>query len=95
VRRLKHLSDSLEGTLLYDDLHKTLYTDASVYRILPTAVALPKTNQDIVTLVRFAENIKFLSFQELQVPHWQDKQWETVLLWMFQNISLRLSLSIP
>ncbi|MFT4983813.1 MAG: FAD/FMN-containing dehydrogenase/Fe-S oxidoreductase [Flavobacterium sp.] len=56
---LKHLSDSLEGTLLYDDLHKTLYaTDASVYRILPTAVALPKTNQDIVTLVRFAEKQK-------------------------------------
>jgi FAD/FMN-containing dehydrogenase len=56
---LKHLSDSLEGTLLYDDLHKTLYaTDASVYRILPTAVALPKTNQDIVTLVRFAEKHK-------------------------------------
>jgi FAD/FMN-containing dehydrogenase len=33
-------------------------TDASVYRILPTAVALPKTNQDIVTLVRFAEKHK-------------------------------------
>jgi hypothetical protein len=59
---------------------------------LPTAVAL-KTNQDIVTLVRFAEKHKISLIQE-QVPHWQDKQWETVLL-MFQNISLRLSLSIP
>jgi hypothetical protein len=54
-----------------------------------------KTNQDIVTLVRFAEKHKISLIQELQVPHWQDKQWETVLLWMFQNISLRLSLSIP
>jgi hypothetical protein len=34
-------------------------TDASVYRILPTKVARQKTNQDIVTLVRFAENINF------------------------------------
>jgi hypothetical protein len=32
--QLKQLSESLEGTLLYDDLHKTLYaTDASAYRI--------------------------------------------------------------
>jgi hypothetical protein len=69
-------------------------TDASVYRILPTAVALPKTNQDIVTLVRFAEKHKISLIQELQVPHWGQTV-ETVLLWMFQNISLRLSLSIP
>jgi len=52
---LKQLSDSLEGTLLYDNLHKTLYaTDASAYRIVPLAVALPKTTEDIVQLVRYA-----------------------------------------
>jgi FAD/FMN-containing dehydrogenase/Fe-S oxidoreductase len=57
--QLKQLSESLEGTLLYDDLHKTLYaTDASAYRIMPLAVALPKTNQDIVKLVHFAEKYK-------------------------------------
>jgi FAD/FMN-containing dehydrogenase/Fe-S oxidoreductase len=57
--QLKQLSESLEGTLLYDDLHKTLYaTDASAYRIMPLAVALPKTNQDIVKLVHFAEKHK-------------------------------------
>jgi FAD/FMN-containing dehydrogenase/Fe-S oxidoreductase len=56
---LKQLSDSLEGTLLYDDLHKTLYaTDASAYRIIPLAVALPKTEEDIVKLVRFAKEHK-------------------------------------
>jgi FAD/FMN-containing dehydrogenase/Fe-S oxidoreductase len=56
---LKQLSESLEGTLLCDDLHKTLYaTDASAYRIMPLAVALPKTNQDIVKLVHFAEKHK-------------------------------------
>jgi hypothetical protein len=34
---------------------------------LPTAVALPK-NKSGYCYVRFAEKIKFLSFQELQVP---------------------------
>jgi hypothetical protein len=61
---------------------------------LPTAVA-HQNKSGYFTLVRFAEKHKISLIQELQVPHWQDKQWETVLLWMFQNISLRLSLSIP
>ncbi|MFL9829691.1 FAD-linked oxidase C-terminal domain-containing protein [Flavobacterium sp. ST-87] len=55
IHSLKQLSDSLEGTLLYDNLYKTLYaTDASAYRIIPLAVALPKTTEDIVKLVRYA-----------------------------------------
>jgi FAD/FMN-containing dehydrogenase/Fe-S oxidoreductase len=55
IKELKQLADSLEGTLLYDDLHKTLYsTDASVYRIKPKAVAVPKTIEDIRKLIRFA-----------------------------------------
>jgi hypothetical protein len=49
--QLKQLSESLEGTLLYDDLHKTLYTADSAYRI--------SYGQDVVKLVRFAESIKF------------------------------------
>ena len=54
-KELEQLSESLEGTLLYDDLHKTLYsTDASVYRIRPEAVAVPKTIEDISKLIRFA-----------------------------------------
>jgi FAD/FMN-containing dehydrogenase/Fe-S oxidoreductase len=52
---LEQLAGELEGTLLYDDLHKTLYsTDASVYRIRPNAVALPKTVEDISKLIKFA-----------------------------------------
>ncbi|MCV9926236.1 FAD-binding protein [Flavobacterium sp. LS1R49] len=55
IKELQQLSESLEGTLLYDDLHKTLYsTDASVYRIRPKAVAVPKTKEDISKLIRFA-----------------------------------------
>lgn len=59
ISALKQLSESLEGTLLYDELHKTIYaTDASVYKFKPVAVALPKTVQDIKTLIHFAEKNK-------------------------------------
>jgi len=56
---LQNLSDSLEGKLLFDDLHKTIYaTDASAYRMIPIAVAYPKCNEDIVKLIRFATENK-------------------------------------
>ena len=57
--KLSHLSQSLEGELLYDDLHKILYaTDASAYRITPTVVAIPKSVDDIVKIIRFAAENK-------------------------------------
>jgi FAD/FMN-containing dehydrogenase/Fe-S oxidoreductase len=57
--QLQHLSESLEGTLLYDELHKTIYaTDASAYRIMPLAVALPKNEGDIIKLIQFANENK-------------------------------------
>ncbi|NRB60938.1 MAG: FAD-binding protein [Winogradskyella sp.] len=52
---LQVLKNQLEGELFYDDLMKRLYaTDASVYRILPLAVAYPKNENDIKTLIAFA-----------------------------------------
>ena len=52
---LKKLQAQLEGELHYDNLHKTIYaTDASVYRKIPLAAALPKTVQDIKVLCEFA-----------------------------------------
>ena len=57
--QLQHLAASLEGTLLFDDLHKTIYsTDASAYRMIPIAVAYPKNNEDIVRLIHFATQNK-------------------------------------
>jgi FAD/FMN-containing dehydrogenase/Fe-S oxidoreductase len=57
--QLEQLSQSLEGTLFFDDLHKTLYaTDASAYRIIPVAVAIPKSEDDIVKIIRFAAKNK-------------------------------------
>ena len=52
---LKTLHNSLSGDVLFDNLHKTLYaTDASVYRKIPVAVAFPKDEKDIKTLIEFA-----------------------------------------
>lgn len=52
---LDSLDNSLSGDILYDNLHKTLYaTDASVYRKIPLAVAYPKNEEDLKTLIDFA-----------------------------------------
>ena len=52
---LKELSAQLTGELFFDDLYKSIYaTDASVYRIIPLAVAYPKTKDDIKILIAFA-----------------------------------------
>ncbi|QCW99991.1 FAD-binding protein [Aggregatimonas sangjinii] len=53
---LKTLGDSLEGQLRSDSLTNTLYaTDASVYRKIPSAVAFPKTDDDLKKIIRFAK----------------------------------------
>lgn len=53
---LTQLRNELEGDLYFDDLMKTLYaTDASVYRFLPLAVALPRSTEDIQKLISFAK----------------------------------------
>ncbi|GAB1855530.1 FAD-binding and (Fe-S)-binding domain-containing protein [Flavobacteriaceae bacterium MHTCC 0001] len=53
---LRALKSKLSGDLFFDDLMKALYaTDASVYRILPLAVAYPKTKDDVKQLIQFAK----------------------------------------
>lgn len=52
---LSKLMPQLKGELYFDDLMKRLYaTDASVYRILPLAVAYPKDKEDLKLLINFA-----------------------------------------
>ncbi len=59
VESLKNLSDQLTGDLFHDATHRTLYaTDASSYREMPTAVAIPKTIDDLKTLIAFAREHK-------------------------------------
>ncbi|MEL0456112.1 FAD-linked oxidase C-terminal domain-containing protein [Flavobacteriaceae bacterium SZ-1-7] len=56
---LQELSKKLSGELFYDDLIKSIYaTDASVYRMLPLAVAYPKNKEDIKELINFAKTHK-------------------------------------
>ena len=53
--KLGELSEILEGVLHTDQAMRILYaTDASAYRELPLAVAIPKNEQDIIKLVKFA-----------------------------------------
>ena len=52
---LTELSGTLEGELFLDDTMRVLYaTDASAYRELPLAVAIPKSVDDLKKLIAFA-----------------------------------------
>lgn len=53
--KLEALAGQLEGTLHYDTVTRKIYaTDASAYREIPLAVAIPKTAEDIEKLIQFA-----------------------------------------
>jgi len=54
-KKLEQLAVSLSGELHFDNLSRTIYaTDASIYREMPIAVAFPKSENDILSLIRFA-----------------------------------------
>ena len=56
-RELSILESQLSGELYFDNLMKSIYaTDASVYRKMPLAVALPKDEKDLRILIEFAQN---------------------------------------
>src|SRR6187402_3214228 len=53
------LEQSLAGEFFTDETTRKLYaTDASAYREIPLAVAIPKTEKDIEMLIRFANENK-------------------------------------
>lgn len=53
--KLQKLSTQISGELYDDTTMRTLYaTDASAYREMPLAVAIPKTKEDISVLIQFA-----------------------------------------
>jgi FAD/FMN-containing dehydrogenase/Fe-S oxidoreductase len=57
--KLEQLSEALEGELFFDTTMRLLYaTDASAYRELPLAVAIPRTVEDIKKLISFARTEK-------------------------------------
>ena len=53
--KLRQLARELEGELYDDKRMRILYaTDASAYREMPLAVAMPRTVEDIKKLIAFA-----------------------------------------
>jgi FAD/FMN-containing dehydrogenase/Fe-S oxidoreductase len=55
----KALKKELEGAFFTDETTRRLYaTDASAYREMPLAVAIPKSEEDLVKLIRFANKNK-------------------------------------
>ena len=53
------LKQALEGELFTDETHRRLYaTDASAYREIPVAVAIPRNEEDLVKLIHFARSNK-------------------------------------
>jgi FAD/FMN-containing dehydrogenase len=57
--KLQRLSAQLEGEFYDDKTMRVLYaTDASAYREMPLAVAIPKTVDDIKKLIAFAREEK-------------------------------------
>lgn len=56
---LTFLEKQLEGKLFYDHTMRLLYaTDASAYKEMPLAVAIPKTKEDIQKIIAFAKENK-------------------------------------
>jgi FAD/FMN-containing dehydrogenase/Fe-S oxidoreductase len=56
---LKQLGKQLDGELFFDITMRTLYaTDASAYREMPLAVAVPKNTSDLQKLIAFAQQHK-------------------------------------
>lgn len=57
TEQLRGLAKELQGDLYLDKTIRTLYaTDASAYREMPLAVAIPKSVDDIKKLIRFAND---------------------------------------
>ena len=55
VRIKEDLSGFFQGELLFDDLSRALYsTDASIFQVMPLGVVIPKNEEDIQGLVRYA-----------------------------------------
>src|SRR6187431_3355321 len=53
--KLQQLSQQLDGDLYFDTVMRTLYaTDASAYREMPLAVAIPRNKEDLKKLIVFA-----------------------------------------
>ena len=55
--KLKVLAEQMQGNLYLDTVMRKIYaTDASSYKEMPLAVAIPKTKEDLKRLIRFSQD---------------------------------------
>jgi FAD/FMN-containing dehydrogenase/Fe-S oxidoreductase len=55
--KLKVLAEQMQGNLYFDTVMRKIYaTDASSYKEMPLAVAIPKTKEDLKRLIRFSHD---------------------------------------
>ena len=57
VRRLRDdLPGFFKGEILFDDIARLLYsTDASIFQVKPAGVVVPRDEEDVCGLVRYAQ----------------------------------------
>ncbi len=56
MEKLKRLKRIIKGEVLFDELTRTLYsTGASIYKIKPAAVVIPRDKEDVVKLIEYAQ----------------------------------------
>ena len=52
----KTLQREISGEVKFDEITREIYsTDASIYRIIPLCVAIPKNTNDVKTIVQIAD----------------------------------------
>ena len=52
---VRALGPMIEGDVFEDMLHRVAFsTDASIYRIVPACVVVPRCTEDVVTVVKYA-----------------------------------------
>ena len=89
VSDFQRLASELDGALHFDATMRTLYaTDASVYREMPQAVALPRTEETFANSFVSRANTAHRSYPERRVHHLRDKSSDRVSLSMCRVISL-------
>ncbi|MDI6735066.1 MAG: anaerobic glycerol-3-phosphate dehydrogenase subunit C [bacterium] len=56
MEKLKGLKRIIKGEVLFDELTRALYsTGASIYKIKPAAVVIPRDKEDVVKLIEYAQ----------------------------------------
>ena len=57
VELVENLRKNVDGEVRFDEMTRSLYsTDASIYRIEPVGVVIPRNEEDVIAVVEFANS---------------------------------------